>query len=219
MKPVKIACFLLAFSVSGGLWLWARSHERSGNAGKHQEIIISGGEKHRVTPEMTVEGREMLNRPAPDFNRNATDGRAHALKELVRRGPVVIAFIKKGCPCSEAAQPFLNNLKSAYPEASILGVIDVGEAEAKLWAEKFHVPFPLIADPGLDLMRSYRTRNSAYVVLVGNDSRIAGYWPGFSKEMFARLGEQLAKLSGLPVRPFDVADAPDDLYSGCPFDL
>ena len=47
----------------------------------------------------------MVSRQAPDFSKKAADGENYVLRELIRHGPVLLTFIKIGCPCSEAAQP------------------------------------------------------------------------------------------------------------------
>ena len=73
--------------------------------------------KHVVTPSMAEASRGMVFRQAPAFTLKATDGAEYSLGELIHEGPLLLTFIKIGCPCSEAAQPFFNRLRAAYPHA------------------------------------------------------------------------------------------------------
>ena len=219
MKSIGVIVALCVLAVPVSLWLRARSRVGSPETSSPPLVIIEGEEKHRVTPEMAEAGLEFLGKSATSFSKTSLDGRVQSLDELVRRGPAVLTFIKKGCPCSEAAQPLFNHVKAAYPEVPILGVIDADVTGAKRWSNRFRAEYPLLPDPGLELMRAYGIQNSTYVVLIDSSSRIVGYWPGFSRDMLEELGRKLATLTGLPVRAFDVSDAPDELYSGCPFDL
>jgi hypothetical protein len=57
------------------------------------------------------------------------------------------------------------------------------------------------------------------VVLIGAVGRIRQHWPGFSSGMLRKLGATLAALTGTVERPVDVPDAPDEPYSGRPFEL
>ena len=168
---------------------------------------------------MATASEAMVERVAPPFDAPAADGRRYRLDELSRRGPLVLTFVKDGCPCSEAAQPFFNRLHAAYPEAEMFGVIDVEAEPATRWAGRFHVTYPLLLDPGLGIIRAYNAENSAYVVLVDAQGRIRKHWPGYSAGMLRELGATLAGLIGTTDRPIDVADAPDEAYSGCPFEF
>ena len=132
---------------------------------------------------------------------------------------MVLTFIKIGCPCSEAAQPFFNRLRAAYPHARILGVIDGDLGPANLWAKKIRVSYPLLLDPNLQLVRAYGVENSAYVVLVDQKGQIVMHWPGYCASMLQELGATLALLTRSAVRPIDTVDAPVEFYSGCPYDL
>ncbi len=161
----------------------------------------------------------MVFRQAPAFTLKATDGAEYSLGKLIREGPLVLTFIKIGCPCSEAAQPFFNRLRVAYPHARILGVIDGDLGPANLWAKKIRVSYPLHLDPNLQLVRAYGVENSAYVVLVDQKGQIMMHWPGYCASMLQELGASLSRLTGSAVRPIDTVNAPVEFYSGCPYDL
>lgn len=175
--------------------------------------------KHLVTPHMTEASHGMVRRSAPDFRSPANDGQEYALGELTRQGPVLLTFIKIGCPCSQAAQPYFNRLAANYPSVRILGVIDGDLGPASLWLKQIGTSYPVLLDPGLKLVRGYGVENSAYAILIDRSGRIAMHWPGYSASMLQQLGAMLASLSGTPLRPIDTFDAPIELYTGCPYAL
>ena len=218
MRQLPVVVFAVLAPSVGLIYAWSRFGEEQGPSSV-ASVIIEGPAKHLVTRKMAEASRGMCGRKAPEFARDASDGKTYALEELTRRGPVILTFIKDGCPCSEAAQPFFNEVRAAYPGATILGVIDVGSVAARRWAARCRVSYPLLLDPGLDLVRAYGVENSAYVILVDPTGRIAAHWPGYSASMLQELGEMLARLSGSEEKPIDLTDAPDELYTGCPYDL
>lgn len=176
-------------------------------------------EKHLVTPAMAEASRGMVMREAADFRGVANDGREYALRDLLRQGPVVLTFIKIGCPCSQAAQPYFNQVAAAYPSVRVLGVIDGELGPAQLWIRQLRTAYPVLLDPDLKLVRLFGVENSAYVIVVDRYGRIAMHWPGYSASMLQQLGAALASMTGTPFRPIDTLDAPADLYTGCPYAL
>ena len=197
----------------------------SGSVPEGTELIRDGRSSskgdgsHVVTVPMADASREMVGRAAPAFAKSTTDGEIHRLDALLRRGPVILTFIKQGCPCSEAAQHFFNALHDAYPGTSIRGIIDVDADAAKRWATRFGVTYPLLLDPGEELVRAYGVENSAYVVLIDPRGRIAKHWPGYSQSMLRDLGALMAGMTGSAEKTLDLADAPTEMYTGCPYGL
>lgn len=219
MRDVPIA-LITVLTGAGGLavgWSTLRSQIVDGPVAAYAEPATTT--KHLVTHEMMRASRTMSDRPAPRFARHGADGEAYALLDLTRQGPVVLTFIKDGCPCSEAAQPFFNQIAAAYPDARFLGVIDVEAEAARRWTSTFGVSYPVLPDPQHELVKDYAARNSAYVILIDRDGRIARYWPGFSSTMLDDLGSALARLCGVTRTAVNIADAPVEMYTGCPFDL
>ncbi|WP_165074822.1 peroxiredoxin family protein [Paludisphaera rhizosphaerae] len=218
MKRLPLTPLIIASAMVGGLYAWARIRSELPTE-KPQLLVIEGPSKHLVTPEMAKASQAMLDRTAPGFSKPGTDGQTHRLGEMLRGGPVLLTFIKQGCPCSEAAQSFFNDLHAAYPKLSMWGVIDREHGKAKEWAERFHVAYPLLIDPDGELVRSYEVENSAYVVLIGRQGGIEKHWPGYSESMLRELGSLMAKMTGSSEKPLDLAEAPEELYTGCPYEL
>ena len=219
MKRPGAIGFVALMLVLSILYAWFRLSSELGNWENPTTIITVETAKHVVTPSMAEASRAMVFRQAPAFTLKATDGAEYSLGKLIREGPLVLTFIKIGCPCSEAAQPFFNRLRAAYPHARILGVIDGDLGPANLWAKKIRVSYPLLLDPNLQLVRAYGVENSAYVVLVDQKGQIVMHWPGYCASMLQELGATLALLTRSAVRPIDTVDAPVEFYSGCPYDL
>ncbi len=216
LGALGVVALMLVLSI---LYAWFRLSSELGSREEPPVIISEESTKHRVTPRMAEASREMLHRVAPAFTRKATDGAEYSLDKLIQEGPVLLTFIKIGCPCSESAQPYFNRLQAAYPQARILGVIDGGLGQANLWSSKIRPSYPLLLDPELQLVRAYGVENSAYAVLVDQNGQILMHWPGYSASMLQELGATLASLTRSAVRPVDTLDAPVDSYSGCPYDL
>jgi peroxiredoxin len=215
---IGVALGLLALVA---LFLWARS--RAHDDLKSVQAIaraLAPEEKHAVSPAMAAASRDMVGQTLGDFAMKAHDGKTYRLAELLQHGPVVLTFIKDGCPCSEEAQPFFNLIHDAYAgHATVLGVINVAETPARAWAEKFHCDYPILIDPPHRLMRETGAANSAYVVVIDAGQRIVAHWPGYSGPMIRDLGATLAQLAQTREIPLKIPPAPPELYSGCPFDF
>lgn len=207
--------------LGAGVYGWTRFQARSTRAAAPDvPLIVSSAEpeRHKVTPPMLDAAEAKAGRPAPRFHRDAADGSDCDLDEMLRTGPLVLLFIKDGCPCSVAAESFFNGLHASYRgRVRFVGVIDGDASVARRWAATNGVPFPIVPDPQLELMHAYGATNSAYVALIDRDGRLDGFWPGYSVAMLHDLNSRIAALSGLSEEPIETAEAPDELYSGCPF--
>lgn len=218
MKPSTQLALLIAPALAAGLFFaWVRLRSELGE--ESEPALTIGGEPrtHRVSEETLAASRLQVGRMAAPFRRAATDGRAHELAAELERGPVVLTFIQRECPCSVAAQPFFNRLAAAYRGATFLGVIDAEEATARRWATTQRVGYPLLLDPDLELVQACGVENSAYVVVVDPAGRIAAYWPGFSVGMLNDLSAVLARLTASAEQAIDTTEAPVELYTGCPY--
>jgi peroxiredoxin len=216
MSRTAVLMFAAIFAALGGLYGWARLRSEWGEAGPPGLIVVAEPKTHLVTPPMAEASATMVGREAPAFDARATDGDRHA---PANAGPTVLTFIMDGCPCSAEAQPFFNRLHEAYPSATFLGVIDAEFPQASRWADGHKVAYPLVLDPRLRIVRDYQITNSAYVVLIDSKGAIAGHWPGYSGAMLAELGRKLAAMTGSAESKLDLADAPTQPYSGCPYEF
>lgn len=219
MNRFTIPAFCSLAATIGGLYGWTRLRSEVGGTESPVPEVFDATTKHVVTGRMAEASRAIERRAAPPFEADGSDGRRRSLAGFAHRGPLVLTFVKVGCPCSEAAQPFLNRLHAALPVVPILGVIDVDSEKAQAWAGRFRVEYPLLLDQSNRIVRDYQVENSAYVVVIDAEGRILKHWPGYSAGMLRDLAAMLAGATGIPTPPVDVADAPDDLYTGCPYEL
>jgi len=205
---------------TGGVWWYAASRAPLAAGPPMVVGTIGDDEKHLVTPEMESASATVVGRALPPLRLGSDDGGSIELGERMSKGPLVLIFIKEGCPCSTAAEPFFRRLHAAYGEkVAFVGVIDGDLATADRWVDEHGTPFPVAVDPGLEMARGLGVTNSAYVAVVERGGRVARLWPGFSKGMLGELSAELAALAGVRPAAIDVSDAPAELYTGCPFEF
>src|SRR5262249_25617571 len=148
------------------------------------------------------------------------------------RRPLLLIFIKEGCPCSVEMEPFFHRLARIYADAACFaGVIDADVHNARRYAETNTTPYPVLADPEKRIIRRLGAENGVYVALlvqpdapleilgaaVQTVSRIDSLWPGCSAEMFTQMGRRIAAAAGVTERPLDLSGLPSAPVTGCPF--
>jgi peroxiredoxin len=183
-------------------------------------VFLPASSFHPVTPAMLTAAGARSGSRVPETVLEGSDGRMSSIAEIAADRPAVLIFIKDGCPCSELAEPYFHRLHAIYgAHVAFVGVIDGDAAVARSWAGRHQSasPFPVLADPGQSVIRACGAERSAYVALVAPGGAIDRLWPGYSAEMLAELGSQLAARTGVPESPIDDKDAPEALSSGCAF--
>jgi hypothetical protein len=175
-------------------------------------------EKHYATPAQLTASGDMAARTLGPLGGVTQNGSRVGWEDLARRRPVVLVFIKKGCPCSVEFEPYFHRLYRAYPEcAAFAGVIDGGTGAARDYAEANHVPYPVLADPGRELISRFRAENGAYVALLTPEGVLDTLWPGCSAGMMRELSHRVAELAGREEQPIETSGLPAALTAGCPF--
>ena len=214
-------CVALLLTVAALLGASVYAYVRSGGRVRPStKGTFAEPEKHLVTPAMLAVTDAMATIPAPSSRATGTDGVAYDLGELARSGPLVLVFIKHDCPCSVDAQRFFNRLQTVYgKEVRFLGVIDRDADGGRAWGQQNRTTFPLLADPEAAIARAYKAESSAYMAVVAKGGTIDHLYPGYSSTMLAEASERIARLAGVTPRPVDAEGAPDELSTGCPFDL
>ncbi len=222
MKKFQIGAILTAALAVGTFYAWTRlaaefSPKDSVGEGSNGDPDLTT-QKHLASPAMIQASDQAAGIPAPEFEAMANDGQTYRLSQMVKNGPAVLIFIKEGCPCSRAADPFLQRLHAAGRGwVPFYGVIDGGVMVAERWAEQTNTVFPVLADPEMKIIHAYGAQSSAYVAFVGQGGRIEKLWAGYSEAMLRELGDRMARWVKPGMEPFDVSDAPVELYAGCPY--
>lgn len=113
---------------------------------------------------------------APEFSLTTTSGKPVTLSELTKRGPVVLAFFKVGCPTCQYAFPYLERLFQAHKSepVSFLGISQDDAADTRAFVKQYGVTFPVaLDDPQRYIVsNAYKLTNVPTVYLVGQDGKI-----------------------------------------------
>jgi peroxiredoxin len=132
--------------------------------------------------------------------------------------PVVLVFVKHGCPCSVEFEPFFHRVWRRYDTAARFAeVIDAPPAAAQVYAANQKAPYPVLADPQRFLIDRIGAKNGGYFALLTPSGRTDTLWPGCSVQALAELGRRIAQLVGLSERTLDLSDLPGPWITGCPY--
>jgi peroxiredoxin len=174
-------------------------------------------EVHYVTPAQLTAAAQ-LGEQRITLTGMTHEGRPFDWSRFAVGRPVVIVFIKQGCPCSVQFEPFFRRLEDAYSGAvRVLGIIDGDCATARRYVETAQVKHPVLADPERTLIGRFKAENGGYVALVRPDGTIAVLWPGLSASMMRDVSQQFALLADVEEQVIDTKDMPAALTTGCPY--
>jgi len=127
---------------------------------------------------------------APAFNLNDQAGKSHRLSEYAGRPVVLYFYPKDDTPgCTKESCAFQDNLpKFTSSKAAVFGVSILDEASKARFADKYHLTFPLLADPDHEVADKYGTwqKKTNYgrsymgiartTYLIGADGKVAKRW-------------------------------------------
>jgi peroxiredoxin len=85
---------------------------------------------------------------APDFTLQGMDGKQFSLRELLARGPVLLAFFKISCPTCQYAFPFLQRIYQAHghKNVAIIGISQNEKKDTAAFLKQYGVTFPVLLD-------------------------------------------------------------------------
>jgi peroxiredoxin len=176
--------------------------------------------RHPVTPEMTRKADAETRALAPGFTVKDVLGKEVTLASPSADRPQFVYFVMDGCPCSFDAEPLFHDLSKQFKDqVDFVSVTDAKADKAKRWYTQMLVPYPVIADPDLELIKAYKATNSVFSVLLDKSGHIEKMWPGYSVDILKEMNSLMAKLAGVPEKPFDTKYAPIKKSSGCAFPL
>jgi peroxiredoxin len=174
---------------------------------------------HYVSPRQVADVNAMVHQKVTIEHAMDQEGRTLSWNDLSGGQPVVLVFLKEGCPCNQEFEPFFQRVERLYHGAvRFAAVIDADTSCAARYASELHVPYTVLADPGHDIIRRCRAENGGYTVLLSAEGRIDGSWPGCSAETLRALGHSIARMAGVPERSLNVSDLSDALTTGCPYE-
>jgi len=82
---------------------------------------------------------------APDFHLNDMNGGRRSLREMLRTGPVLVAFFKVSCPTCQYTFPFLERLKNG--KAALVGISQDNQKNTEQFNREYGITFPVLLDP------------------------------------------------------------------------
>lgn len=140
---------------------------------------------------------------APEFHLQDLSGRHTTLKDLLARGPVLLAFFKVSCPTSQFTFPFLERIhRGATNEAvKILGISQDDAASTREFRQEFGITFPTLLDRESDdypASNAYSISHVPSLFLVERDGFISWTLDGFHKKELQALG---GKVGVNPFKP------------------
>ncbi len=208
-------------ALCGAAWVAVGGVSRPATAAARDLLAAGRGaidEPHFVTPEQLTESATGTRSRVQFSEATTSEGTSTSWRQLSAGRPVVVVFIRDGCPCSVKFEPLFHRLERAHsPQVQFVGVIDGDVETAWRFALANQVPYPILADPDKRLISLFHARNAAYVALVDRDGFVDTLWPGCSADMMRELNARAAKLADVLEPPFDASDMPGPLTTGCPF--
>lgn len=174
--------------------------------------------RHPVTAEMASSVQNLNRKVGKFFKLPDTTGKPVLIGGQGPK-PQFLYFVKKGCPCSFEAEPILQGLYRHFGgKIDFIAVTDAEFADAKKWATDLKVPYPVVTNPKLDVMESYQAPASVYSSLLDQSGLIVKRWAGYSQDYIREMNEEMSKLIGEPLTPFDSTYAPKKRTSGCSYE-
>jgi peroxiredoxin len=208
-------CVLAGWLVIGLVHLHSGAEPRASLAPRPAEREI-----HYATPGQLADAGARAGRRVEPFTGVDHTGRTVAFSELCEGRPLVLVFLKNGCPCNVEFEPHFQRLQQTYHDCvAFAGVIDADSGTARRYCEANRVRYPLLTDPERTIIARLRAENGGYVLLLTAEGVVGTVWPGWSAEMMQELGRKAAALAGVPERPLDVRGLPNALTTGCPYSL
>jgi peroxiredoxin len=139
---------------------------------------------------------------APDFELSTADGVRMRLSEVVRSGPVALAFYKGSCPTSQFTFPFLQSIFREVGQAAeprIWGISQDEASETRQFIAEYALEFPVLVDEHpYPVSDAYQLEFVPTLYLIDGDRRVQVASFGFSKPALRAIARQFAEVLGLP---------------------
>jgi peroxiredoxin len=146
---------------------------------------------------------------APPFTLKGLDVEPYSLRDLLERGPVVLAFFKISCPVCQFTFPFLQRIFERYAGdgVSVIGVSQDDPRSTREFDQESGVTFPtLIDDQGYPVSNAYGLTTVPTIFLIDTDGRIKISGAGFSKNDLTVIAKELAQHRKLSATPLFLRD-------------
>lgn len=135
---------------------------------------------------------------APSFQLSTLNGASLALKDVLAKGPALLAFFKVGCPVCQLTFPFLERV-AGNDAMQIIGISQDDTKATQEFNQRFGVSFPTLLDEskkGYPVSNEFGISSVPSLFLVETDGSISKAFSGFSKRDLEEIGERTG------VKPF-----------------
>ncbi len=137
---------------------------------------------------------------APEFTLPDVAGKRRTLEELLRQGPVVVAFFKISCPTCQYTFPFLGRLHKELGGVSpkVIGVSQDVRRKTEGFNREYGVSFPVLLDSedeDYPVSNAYGITHVPSLFLIEPDRRIALNSVGFVKADLEELARRLGPVT------------------------
>jgi peroxiredoxin len=151
---------------------------------------------------------------APDFSLPGMDGGEFSLREVLARGPAVVAFFKISCPVCQYALPMLERIYKAHGNKSVtlVGVSQNDEKETAAFMKQYGVTFPVLLDDTdtFPVSNAYGITNVPTVYWIAQNGEIEVSSVGWSRQDIEDISGKAAEAAGdMAVPVFE----PDELVA------
>jgi len=135
---------------------------------------------------------------AQEFALTSTTGQPVILSELIKRGPVVVAFFKVSCPTCQYAFPYFERLSQVHkPEAvSFVGISQNDLRDTEAFMKQYGVTFPVAIDDSRHYVVSnaYKLTNVTTAYLVDREGKIQVSSVGWARKDIEEINLKLAMM-------------------------
>jgi peroxiredoxin len=133
---------------------------------------------------------------APNFSLKSLDGNEFSLSAALKKGRVLLAFFKTGCPVCQFTFPLLERLHQRYqsPNLTIVGISQNGPEKTKAFNKEYGFTFPVLLDPeekGYIVSNAYGLTMVPTILLVDTDGAVLVSSMGFVKADLESIANQL----------------------------
>jgi peroxiredoxin len=130
-------------------------------------------------------------RSAPDFELSSLDGGKKSLKDILSRGPALLAFFKVDCPVCQFTFPFLERLHAGASKDApqIIAVSQDSASATRQYNQEFGISFPSLLDgKGYPVSNAFGISSVPSLFLIEQDGTVAWVEEGFSRQGLEMLG-------------------------------
>lgn len=128
--------------------------------------------------------------PAPSFQAEAQDGQIYDLEDFAGQWVVLYFYPKDDTSgCTKEACSFRDNMSQLKEKAVVLGVSADTLESHKKFAEKYHLNYPLLADPEKTIIKAYDVNGPVFAkrttFIISPEGIISKVYEGVNPEQHA----------------------------------